>query len=174
MCQPAGPEAPACSMYEYVRVGASPSRVLSCVARKPGCKSASLASVHVHGDVMSLPGRPDNSERLPAAESQHPVQSNPMVDSLNQGRYCTLLATLTCQPEQSRKLLDARTNELRRLRSYKSNGPKQRCIRSAERLRKAEPEAWLQLHQRASQKSSICSAGRASGRNRSFTRSAVR
>ncbi|QYS97367.1 hypothetical protein H0G86_004600 [Trichoderma simmonsii] len=85
-------------MYEYVRVRASPSRVLSCVARKPGCKSASLASVH--GDVMSLPGRPDSSERLPAAESQHPVQSNGRQPQLLRPiRYAT--ATLTCPPARA-------------------------------------------------------------------------
>lgn len=99
MCQPAGPKAPACSMYEYVLLGASPSRVLSCVARKPGCKSASLASVH--GDVMSLPGRPDSSERLPTAESQHPVQSNGREPQLRPIRYAT--ATLTCPPARAER-----------------------------------------------------------------------
>lgn len=51
-----GPKPQPTCMYEHVRVLVCRSQSqssMSCVARKPGCKSASLASVHVHAMGMT-------------------------------------------------------------------------------------------------------------------------
>lgn len=134
MCQPAGPEAPA---YMYVRVCTRRSQSQSCLVL---CRSQAWLQICKSGE---RPWRCDEfcrGDPITASVCLPPrvsIQSSPIQwsrASINTDtiRYCYPHLPAS----QSRKLLDARTNESRRLRSYKSNGPKQRCIRSAERLRK--------------------------------------